>query len=1587
MSTIFVSHSSKDKKAAKAIAARLRSKGYTSFFLDFDPSAGIPAARKWENEIYRQLKLSRAVIVLCSKQWLASKWCFAEFTQARAMGKEIFPLKIAPCKIEGPLAEQQIIDFTSSQKEAYERLWDGLKNTGADPKNEFAWSPDRSPYPGLEPFSEEDAAVYFGREAEVQEGLDRLRAMREHARDRDAVRIAVVLGPSGSGKSSLVRAGIAPQLARDSARWVVVPPFRPGGAPHSELAGALEEAYRRLSLEQPRRRDAHKAVRGARARLADVGRDLVARSGNRQASVLLILDQFEDLLGGEVNKESRDFWRILRSGLAEPETPLLLLATLRSDFLGAFQQCELRGMSFTSLMLAPMAAEQMAEAIARPAERAGIEIAAKLVRRILAEAGTDDALPLLSFALRMTFERRADPFRLTADDYERVGGLRGAVEKRLREILSVQPLSPEDERRLRNCFLQMVRINEEGQIARRPIPWETTPAEVRPVLERFIAARLLVSRVVNQVRMLDTVHESLFRVWKPLELWLKDNRPFLDFRRRLQGAIDAGALLPDHALPEAERWIEERGESLDDAQRRFILESMERRDRRLAEEADARRRELERERALRQAEETARREAEQRATEQTEAARRQRELAEEANRRLAETYWTGAAKARERNNLAEAAHLLALAATVEPDTRRRRNIILGVQQHNRSRFLEALTDGFEQAANLGRSSLPLAPDAILSESQKLILTRLPGDATLKGNGIVRLWNVHDSTPYGPPMVHELYVLGAAFSRNEDRILTWGSGMVQLGVETGEARLWNTREGALTSKPLQHSIGPVNGAVFSADETRILTWGDDGAARLWDALTGAPLGEPMAHKYKLAYAMFAAGGKILTVEATGISRLWQVSRNRIKEGEPNAPANLLQHFELASWSKEEVKFLSPGQSTKAAFAVSLAIRELIDLPVDDFGISNRGATRLLTWNSDGKARLINLADGSQIGNPMDHAWLKKAFFSPSGDRVVLFDTANSVRLWDSRDGRPISSPMRHERTVTGATFNRSESRLLSWSEDGTARLWDCVDSEPVISAMDHPGPVFTAAFSKDESRILTCSADGEARLWNLGAAGSTARCLEHDGVVAGAIQDQAQERILTWSASPGDRFTAWLWDSAAGRPAAAPMRHGVRVDSWHMDGTPIGGALFSKNETRILTWAGDGAVRIWGADGSPLTLPLNHAHRVWGARFSKDEDRLLTWSRDGTARLWNVADGRPLAQPMKHDKDVQGAVLGTGENSILTWSDDGTARLWSAADGTPLAPPMKHAKRVVGARLTRDGSRVLTWSQDGTARLWSASDGKPIGNQMNHEEGVNGAIFSEDESRILTWTRFFSGWGRTAGVARIWSGSDGEPLTSVMGHRAGVSGACFCCGETRVLTWSEDSTAKLWNASDGSPAALPMVHGGDVHGAELSRDHSRVLTWSEDGTARLWNVMNGTPSARPMEHGGEVNGAAFSDDESRILTWSRDGKVRLWNVEDGRLILPPLGLSIAVDGAMFCRHEGAILAWGGDYKVQSTKLWSIEADYDFPCENLVLQVETVNGTAMDEHGNVRFLKRAEWLERRERSNDNSRAAKYTVSEVR
>ena len=238
MSAIFISHSSKDNAYAKQLEERLAEQNHHSVFLDLDPEKGIVAGQSWERTLYRKLRSCQAVIALCTDSYLKSQWCFAEIALARMEEKHLFALLIDPlskdAKLPSILTEKQFIDLRSNSEEGYDRLWRGLREEDLLGV-QGDWGPNNPPYLGLSTFQEKHAPVFFGRDEESFAGIELL--------SKGAPNLIMVLGASGSGKSSLVRAGVLPRLRLRKEEWLIVDPFRPGTNPLKALAVAFGKAF------------------------------------------------------------------------------------------------------------------------------------------------------------------------------------------------------------------------------------------------------------------------------------------------------------------------------------------------------------------------------------------------------------------------------------------------------------------------------------------------------------------------------------------------------------------------------------------------------------------------------------------------------------------------------------------------------------------------------------------------------------------------------------------------------------------------------------------------------------------------------------------------------------------------------------------------------------------------------------------------------------------------------------------------------------------------------------------------------------------------------------------------------------------------------------------------------------------------------------------------------------------------------------------------------------------------------------------------------------------------------------------------
>jgi WD40 repeat protein len=1418
MGLIFISHSSRDNTDAAAMRDWLAMQGWDEVFLDLDASTGLAPGQRWRDELRKAGERCSAVVVLISQHWAASKWCLTEFLFAAQLGKEIFPVLVAPCSLsELPVeltATYQFADISTAanRAEGLERLRLGLQRAGLHP-GAFPWPPKDEPrrpiFRGLRVLEEQDAAIFFGRDVQITKALDAIRRMRDGAPER----ILAILGASGAGKSSFLRAGLLARLKRDTERFLVLPTVRPGRAALTGptglrqafgLSGSLDRSIlaarfaelRASVVERLRNHAPHRAPRGG---------------ATIPPTVILPIDQSEELFVAGDEEAPPAVALIVDAVRADPG--VLLLVTIRSDSFGLLQGDRLLSsiprLPFDLPRLPPAAFKEIIEGPTR-LPSAGIEIDADLTELLIQDFDGADALPLLAFTLERVITDHGSDGRIERREYvDEMKGVGGAIRKavevafaRVAEIPGLPRSRADLDAIAQRTFVPgLVRIDDVAALPKRRVALRSQlPQEALPLIDCLVDQRLLVTDTAGAETTVEVSHEAVLRHWRELEGWIAERRDDLSLAERVMMAAREWRAVGGDAEQEA---LVHRGERLRAAERLLLWDELRRQ---MGDDTVA---------YL-----AACREAETR-SEAAKAAQRRRQ------RRL--RLWIG--------GLIAAAAIVTLLGAALVVTGQR-NLV-----HAQSLTLARTAQRFaEQAdyvralrlsilAGRGNWLLPPSPEGragLSSNAQSLkLLTDMRGhddmvvgavfsnDAarvlTWSADGTARLWNAATGATMGPVLRHDELVWGAVFSKDESRILTWSA--------DNTARIWNAATGVSIAPPLRHDDS-VSGAVFSKDETRVLTWSEeDNTARLWNAATGAPIGPALKHHDSVLGAVFSKDEtRILTWSEDNTARLWNAAT-----GAPIGP--VLKHDDSvlgAVFSKDE--------------------------------------TRILTWSEDNTARLWNTATGAPIGQPVMHQRsVLGAVFSQDEARILTWSEDNTTQLWSAATGLSIGPALTHGGAVLGAVFSKDETRILTWSEDNTARLWNAATGAPIGPALAHDGAVFGARFAPDEARILTWSLDQTARLWNA----ATASVLgPHGGSVKGAVFSKDEARILTWS----EDNTARLWSAATGAAIGPALTHKGRVL----------GAAFSKDEDRILTWSADNTARLWNAaTGAAIGPALTHGGMVVGAAFSGDAARILTWSLDRTVRLWNAATGAAIDTAFTHEGAILGAVFSKDASRVLTWNEK-RARLWNVATAAPIGPALEHGGTVRNAVFSKDGDRILTWSTDGTARLWNAVTGAAFGQALRNDGAVLGAVFSNDASRVLTWGTEKTGrlWNAATGAAigpvlthefatiggavfandgsriltwggdktaRLWNTATGAAIGPALRHDSGVEGAVFSKDESRILTWSMDGTARLWNTATGAAIGPALRHDGVVFGAVFSKEEARILTWSLDKTARLWDV--------------------------------------------------------------------------------------------------------------------------------------------------
>jgi len=1157
----------------------------------------------------------------------------------------------------------------------------------------FAVVPTKNPFPGLRPFEEYEAEFFFGREVHIEALLKKL-----HRR-----RLLAVVGNSGSGKSSLVLAGVLPRLHRGypglgGSCWRVAR-MRPGNDPLGNLATALQLAHEEndedeFVADQPRLRNVRSVVDRdvLRAQIERSSEGLVDAARNLELApdenLLLLVDQFEELFRFQKlvqrihHDEAAAFVRLLMRGVEQRAVPLYVLLTMRSDFLG---ECvRFRGLAEAlnegQYLVPLLTRDERARAIRGPLGVAGADISSALLQHLLNDAGElDDQLPVLQHALMRTFDltvekqkgSRAAP-RLELADYDTAGKMESALSKHADEAYESigKRFGTEGKRTTELLFRCLTERGEHGQGMRRPCKisevlavTEAPLTTLTAILEEFVGKGrgFLTCQPPGEITpetTLDISHESLMRKWGRLKDWTADE---VAFRRQLAELHEAQrgyanrtkGLLRDPELSLALKWRSEQRPTGATARRYEVdLNALD------------------------------------------EFLRKSSSVA----RLRAWTLWS---------TVLFTIFVLGIFGLVAAQQRRQARVALEEARTARLvRLARELNQGSILIGSFLREAVQKPPDRIRAwHATASAMTRKRWSLELKG--------------------HTGWVVAASFSNDGRRVVT--------ASYDNTARIWDTESGKLIAELKGHT-GWVVAASFSNDGRHVVTGSRDHTARVWDADSGKLTAELEGHTDSVVAASFSNDGRrVATASDDSTSRVWDSESGKLT-------AELKGHGGLvvaASFRNDGRHVVTASCDNTARIWDSLSGKLVAELEghtgsVVGASFSNDGR-HVITASRDNTARIWDTDAGTLTAELEGHTdSVVAASFSNDGRHVVSASNDKTARVWDSDSGKLIAELRGHIGPVAAASFSSDGRRIVTASRDSTARVWDSESAELTAELKGHTDPVVAASFSNDGRRIVTASSDKTARVWDSDSGTVMAELKGHtDSVVAASFSNDGR-RVVT--ASLDD--TARVWDSDSGTVMAELKGH---TDS-------VVAVSISSDGKRVLTASLDNTARVWDSDSGIVMAELKgHTDSVVAASFSSDGRRVVTASYDNTARVWDSSTGKFVTRLTGHTGWVVAASFSNDGRRVVTTSYDNTARVWDSESGKRIAELEGHTDSVVAAAFSNDGHRIVTASADWSAGLWQA-DGRTL-RFLGHGSAPRRAVVRERDGHQVAeiWNEYALVW--------------------------------------------------------------------------------------------------------------------------------------------------------------------------------------------------------------------------------------------------
>lgn len=1196
----------------------------------------------------------------------------------------------------------------------------------------------KNPYKGLRAFQQADASDFFGRSVMIERILDRL---DEKTNESDFL---AVIGPSGSGKSSLVKAGVIPALRAGridgSKNWFFAE-MVPGQDPIVELEVAL------LSVSTSPLPDMMDLLREGQYGLAEGAEWALPTPDSK---LVLLIDQFEEIFTQVENEQEREhFLNLIYYAVMTEDSPVKVIITLRADFYhGPLLYADFGELIRTRTeIVLPLSASELEEAITGPAGRVGAVIEDGLVDQIVHDVREQPgALPLLQYALTELFERREGPM-LTVAAYEEIGGTLGALARRAEEVF--RRFNDASRQMTQQIFLRLVTLGEGQEDTRRRVLQNELmslgdPRIVEDVLDRFGRYRLLTfdHDDITRTATVEVAHEALIRQWERLRDWLNESREDLRLERRLLHAADEwnhfnrdrSYLLQGTRLEQFREWAQSTSLQLNDVEETFLSASIDEHDAQIkAEKA---------------------RQAREHALEQRNAKFLRALVAVMAVSTLIAVVLSVFAvnerdNATQQQEIAENERMIAESARSLAEENEQKNLSLALAANARNALLE----------NEPALALPIAIEANSAHQ--------PADA--------EIFRILARTAYAPGPRYRFTGKGRsiiATASNADGTLTVFGGM------DGIIHVWDNNSGILVTEIDLDGVA-ITGVDFSPDSSLIAASLADNTVGVWVRASEEEYYRLTGHEGIVSDVEFSPDGQILaSASADTTIRLWDMETGELINTLDDHPGFVFK-----------IDFSPDGR-----YLVSSSGDGTLGETAED--------------NLDRTVRVWDVETGENITviDPQS-GFVRDIAFSPDSTMVASasWDSASggTARVYDMRTGEEIRRFFAHRDVLTSVEFSPDGTQLVTASWDKSIKFWDLEKGVQTNGFVNFAERILDIEFTPDGEYMLIAlgnvgdnaiisdtdaPADSAVWLWDLQNRTQSKAFTGHTDW-AWTLDISPDGKLLASGSGPlrlpdtpstTIDTSVRIWDIASGQEIRTLKGHTNTVDS----------VKFTLDGTSLLSSSWDGTIKRWDVvTGRLLHTYEGHTGEVFMLDLMPDGARFVSASGDGTLKMWNIESGEVLRTYTGHGDAVNGVNVSADGKTMLSASSDSTIRLWEVDSGSMLREYRGHTSSVNYARFTPDQQHFVSTSWDDTVREWEVATGDEIRQFVGHTGNTFGIAFSDDATIMLTTS--------SDTTVRMWEMATGEELNRFDNHTDWVQEVLFSPDQTFAISAGQDNTLRQW----------------------------------------------------------------------------------------------------------------------------------------------------------------------------------------------